>query len=275
MHDYRVTMPITIIADQAEELAEPLRKNAKQGADGKWVVSALPDGWAIDDTGGLRKSLGSERAARKALAERLKEFGWVLSEDGSKWTEGIEPGKALSALEALKTGGLKSSKEIEDYKAEIAKQAEQLKATLGSERDRYRAQLEQTLVEQQAVALLAKHGGSKSLRALLPLVKAAARVEESADKTMRVSLYDEKGRQRFSQKQGANGAPMDLEEFVEELRGSQDLKALFEAKAAGGSGSTSQSRGSGSAGNTDSQTLSPRELIQRANEAQNARAGVP
>lgn len=233
-------MGITIVADSTDDLPEGLREAAKVGENGKVTVSALPEGWGIENVKGLRNSLGSERAVRKILSDKLADFGWKLSEAGDKWTaEGIDASSATKAVEAVKSGAVKSSKEIEDYKAELSRAAEAREKGLSAARDRYRSQLEKVLVEQAAATAFTKHGGAKSLRVLMPLVKEAAKIEESADGSLRVSIYDGEGRQRFSQKSGANGAPMDLEEWVEELRGTQDFKPLFEAKAAGGSGSSS------------------------------------
>lgn len=256
-----------ITFDTAEEMPEALRASAKQVA-GKFVLDALPAGYEITDAKGLRTSLGSERGVRKLVSDKLAEFGWKLSEDGSKWVqEGILAADASKALDQLKSGSLKSSKEVEDYKAELSRAAEAREKGLSAARDRYRSQLERVLVEQSAVAAITKHGGGKSLRALLPLVKQAARIEESADGALRTVLYDDDGKQRFSLKSGAAGAPMDLDEWVEELRGSQDFKPLFEAKAVGGSGSSSQSGGAGRVANQGSAKLSARELIQSANES--------
>lgn len=260
-------MGILIVADSAEDLPEGLRASAKQTENGKYQVTALPEGWGVENVKGLRNSLGSERSVRKLLSDKLSEFGWKLSEAGDKWTnEGLSPSDARGAVEAVASGKVKSSKEIEDYKAEIAKAAEAREKGLSAARDRYRQQLERELVEKAAIAAISKHGGAKSLRVLMPLVKDAAKVEESADGSLRVVLYGEDGKQRFSVKSGAAGAPMDLDEWVEELRGTQDFKPLFEAKQAGGSGSSSQSGGTGRVVDQGSAKLSARELIQRANE---------
>jgi hypothetical protein len=60
---------------------------------------------------------------------------------------------------------------------------------------------------------------------------------------------------------------MTIEEFVGSMREASDLKSLFKIPAAGGSGSTSQSAGSGPIGTQteDLSRLSPAELIARGN----------
>jgi len=261
-------MAISITADSQDELHPALKASAKQ-VDGKWVVAELPAGWAVEDVKGLVSTVGTERGARKTLAGKLAELGWELADDGKTWKqEGVSAKEAIEALDAVKTGKVKSSKEIEDFKAELMKSYSEKEKGLASKADKYRSQLERNMVEQAAMSALAKHGGAKAIRVLLPLVKQSARVEESADGTLRTVLYDEEGKQRFSLKSGAAGAPMDLEEWVEELRGTPEFKPLFEAKVVGGSGSSSQTGGSGRAADKGSaQAMSARELIQRANES--------
>lgn len=258
-------MPIQIIADALTELPEALRSVAKQDGN-KFRVDALPDGFAVDNTAGLRKTVSDERAARKLLAEKLRAFGWTLAEDGSKWTlEGLDATDAASALEKVKSGTLKTPKEMEDFKASLIATADAKEKALAAEREAYRVQLEDLLITQGATAAFAKAGGAKALSVLLPLAKSMSRVEKGADGKLRAVLYDEAGKPRLSARAGANGAPMSYEELAEECRGSAGLKPLFEVQATGGSGGASQSGGSARAVGADLTNLSGDALLTMAN----------
>lgn len=261
-------MALVITADRPDELPESLRASAKE-VNGKFVVSELPAGVAIENVQGLKNALGNERGTVKILADKCREFGWTMGADGAKWSaEGLPPVEAAKALESLKSGTLKSPKEIEDYKAQLTASYEQEKQKGTALTSKLRSQLEAVLIDQAATAALSKAGGGGSLRALLPLAKQAAKVEESADGSLRVVLYGTDGRQRFSSKNGAAGAAMSFEEFAEELRESQDLRPLFVTKATGGSGAASQGGGTARTAGVDLTQLSGAALLAMANEGQ-------
>jgi len=256
-------MPITITADAIDELPESLRASAKTNDDGRVVVESLPDGFSIENVQGLRRSLGSERSVTKILRDKLREFGYRLSDDGQKWVEeGIEPERAKAAIEAIESGSHKSSKEIEDFKAELKKRIDDERAKLSGENSLLMEQLRETLIEQQAAAAFTKHGGAEALRVLMPFARTAAKVEKGADGKLRTVIYGEDGKQRFD----ANGAPMGWDDWVQELRGSQDMKQLFRTKETGGAGSASQSGGPAKAVQADLNNLSGSALLALANE---------
>lgn len=251
-------MVLLLTADTLDELPEALRGDAKKGQDGRMVTS-LKDGWAIEDVQGLKRSLAEERAARKKADKTLADLGDFDLADLPA---------AREALDAKKGGTLKSAKEIEDFKQALAAKSETERKKLQDESAGYRGQLEKLLVESAAVAAITKAGGGKSLRALLPLVKGAARVERTESGELRVGLVDEFGKPLITKKSGSND-PMEFEEFVGQLRDAADLKALFESQAAGGAGTNSQGGGSGRAATNVSGSASAmpsgEELLRRAN----------
>ena len=59
---------------------------------------------------------------------------------------------------------------------------------------------------------------------------------------------------------------MNWDDWVQELRGSQDMKPLFRVKETGGAGSASQSGGSAKAVRADLNNLSGSALLALANE---------
>lgn len=253
-------MPITvsIIADDPNELSEGLRKHAKE-VDGKWQVASLPEGYAIEDVGGLRKSLQAERAARKEADAMLKPFleAGIAVDDVPT---------AAEALQKFKAGALKSSDDIERFKAEISKKhADEL-----SKRDQLLQKRTQTLRDQlvrgRLAPLIAAKGGSKAMDAILTLAEKHIQVQEDQEGNLVPLVVGSDGRTPLITKKVGSTDPMGFDELIDTMRESQVTKGLFEVSAAGGSGSTSQSAGSARAGGNGSAKLSARELIQRANE---------
>jgi len=241
-------MPFRIVADKADELPEGLRAQAKQ-VDGKFVVESLPEGWEVGDTVGLRLRLSEERTARKDAEKALAAF------------EGIEDAAAArEALQQLKAGALKGSKEIDDFRkqleAKVAADLAKKDATLGS----LQGQLREQLVESAAQKAIAEAGGS--LKLLLPVVRSAVKAEVQADGRLSVVLVDEAGKEMVSKVAGATG-PMSISEFVSTLRESSDYKAAFAGSGTGGSGATHSTAGAVRAANPGS--TSARELFNRAN----------
>jgi len=241
-------MPFRIVADKADELPEGLRAQAKQ-VDGKFVVDSLPEGWEVGDTVGLRLRLSEERTARKDAEKALVAF------------EGIEDAAAArEALQQLKAGALKGSKEIDDFRkqleAKVAADLAKKDATLGS----LQGQLREQLVESAAQKAIAEAGGS--LKLLLPVVRSAVKAEVAAVGRLSVVLVDETGKEMVSKVAGATG-PMSISEFVGTLRESSDYKAAFAGSGTGGSGATHSTAGAVRAANPGS--TSARELFNRAN----------
>lgn len=243
-------MAFRIIADKADDLPEGLRAHAKQEGD-RWVVASLPEGWEIGDTVGLRKFLSEERTARKAAEKSLAAY------------EGIDDAAAArEALQQLKAGALKGSKEIDEFRksleAKVAADLAKKDATLSS----MQSQLREQLIESAAQKAIAEAGGN--LKLLLPVIRSAVKAEIAEDGRLAVSLVDEQGKELVSRVAGATG-PMGIAEFVHTLRESADYKAAFAGSGIGGSGATHTAGGPARANVPGN--LSTRELFTRAANA--------
>lgn len=250
-------MPITyrIEADSADELAEPLRKVAKQDGN-KFVVSALPEGFALEDVRGLKSAHEAEKARRREAEELAKQF----VEAGLTREKAKLAAEALSKMEA---GSLKSSNEIEAWKAEASKKhAEEL-----SSRDQKLAKRGQALREQlvrgRLAPIVAAKGGSESMDAIIALAERNIRVEEDSEGNLIPTVVGDDGKTPRTTKKVGSLDPMGFEELIDCMRESPATKGLFRAQAAGGSGGSSQSGESGRP-QTSGQRMSARELLSRA-----------
>lgn len=249
-------MPISIIADALDELPEALRQSAKEAA-GKFSVSALPAGFAIENVAGLKNALSEEKAARKAAEARAKLLGDETEDDLAE---------ARRARDAMRAGQLKSSKDIDDFKKALEEKAGSEIKRRDERLTKREQQLRKVLIDNAATTHLVKAGGGDALRLLLPIVRDAASIEEDEKSgEFRVVLRDEHGRPLISKKQG-NNDPMDWDEFVSGLREQPDLKPCFKIQATGGSGAASQSGGSAKAVHNGLDTLSGAALLAVANK---------
>jgi hypothetical protein len=254
-------MPIALVADSPDELPEALRATAKEQG-GKWHVSALPAGFGVENIQGLKNALADERTARKAAETVAKRW--------SELPEDAEPVEVKKAFDALKAGTLKSSKDIEDYKAALeGKMAAQIKAATDA-KAKADAQLAKMLVDGQLTQALAAHGFGRNAALMTPMLREKISVEDSGD-SKRVVLKDEQGRVLISKKPG-NNDPMDIAEFVAGLRDQPEFKPLCETKATGGTGGASQGGGSARTGNdsADITKMSPAEMLLRGMRAKTA-----
>ena len=251
-------MPITLIADSVDELPEALRAVAKEDG-GKYRVSGLPQGFAVENVQGLKTALAEERTARKALEKVAAQW--------SDLPEGTDPVEVKKAHELMRAGSLKSSKEIDDFKRALEeKTAGEIKKA-GEKLLKRDAQLHKLMVDQAWTQELTSAGFGKALKLLLPMCRSQSAVED-VNGELKLVLKDEQGRPLISKKADNNDA-MTIAEFVSGLREQSEYRSLCEAKPAGGTGGASQTGGSGRTGDAiDITKMSPAELIARGNRKQ-------
>ena len=85
-------MAMRIVADSLDDLPVALRDKAQSG-EGGFTVREMPEGWALEDVGGLKRSVVEARKERDEAQRTAKAF------------EGIDPEKAARARAAeLQTG---------------------------------------------------------------------------------------------------------------------------------------------------------------------------
>lgn len=265
-----MAITVTLTADSADELSEPLRKVAKE-VSGKFVVSGLPEGFAVEDVKGLRSTVQTLRnelnTEKSKLGQQLQPF----------LDAGLTPEQAKDAADALgrfKAGSLKTNTEIEEFKkAAIEKHTKEL-ASSKAELESAVRELEENLIRGELAPVIAAKGGADAMDAIMTLAKQNIRVvKDQSTGKRRLVVVSPDGSVMTTKKAGSL-EPMGCGEFIDGMRESQSLKGLFAVRNTGGSGSSSQSRGAASAANQDSaKPLSGRDLIQSANDAQSARAG--
>lgn len=247
-------MPIRLVADSLNDIPEGLRDAAKQEGQ-VYVVSQLKENWAIEDVGGLKRALSEVRGERDSLKKVASAF------------DGIDPSaaaEAREALEKLKAGTLKGSKEIDEFKAAVEKKFTEERTKLEGKLNARTAALRDRMIRGELAPVVAKLGGGEAMDAILTLASQHVRIEEDADGNLKHSIVDASGKPRVTKKSGSS-EPMGFDELIAEMRDASSTRGLFKAPAAGGSGGGSQTGGAGRAANPGQQLLSARELLDRAN----------
>lgn len=244
-------MALRIVADKLEELPEGLRESAKQEGT-VFLVTAMPEGWAIEHVAGLKQSVVTARSERDEAKRMAKAF------------EGLDPEKAAEAREALEklaAGQLRGSKEIDEFKSSI-------EAKFADDRKKAEAR-EAALLEQvktlrtrgELAPVIAKMGGGEAMDAIMTLAAQNIRYEQDANGQLKASLVDKDGKPLVTRRAGS-ADPMGFEEFIEQMRDAPATRGLFKASATGGAGSASQSGGSARGGDSGQQ-MSARDLLSR------------
>lgn len=257
----------TLTADSLDELAEPLRAAAKE-VGGKFVVNGLPEGFAVENVKGLRSALQTtreERDAEKAAAKAFREAG-------------LTPEQAKEAAEAYmqkKAGKLTSNEELAAFKKQLEDKFANDSASIKKGLDEAEAELRENLIRGELGPVIAQMGGAEAMDAILTLSRPHIRVSrDEATGKRRLEVVDARGAVRNTKKAGSSD-PMGSAELIAEMREAQSTKGLFAVRNAGGSGSTSQSRGPAPAGQQQDSTtnLSSSALFRLANEQAAASAG--
>lgn len=223
--------------EKIEDVPEGIREHYKQAADGKFrPVIEGADGWAFEDVTGLRKALAAERAAKEKYERGLKDF------------EGVDAAAAREALEKL--GQMKDWSPEEKVRQQIEAREKALGEKHGKElgkvktaHERAMRALESALIDGQAALAVQKHKGLPgAAQALLPHVRARAKLEERQDGTFAVRVFDEHGNPAPTLRSGKTG-DMDMDELVESFKGHDVFGRFFEGSGAAGGGAQSQGRG--------------------------------
>lgn len=254
-------MPVTyrIFADSPDELSEPLRKVAKQ-VDGKFVVDALPEGFAFEDVRGLKNTVSAlkgELSESKQVAKAFVDAG--LTPEQAK--------EAAEAIQKVKAGALKSNTEIEAWKQAAEAKFQADAKALGDKLSKRTEVLRDQLVRGKLAPLVAAKGGARAMNAILTLAERNIRVEEDAQGNLVPVVVGSDGKSAALTKKSGSMDPMGFDELIDLMRESPETRGLFDANATGGTGSASQTAGRGSAGNQGSaQSLTARDLFQEAND---------
>jgi len=265
-------MALPALITKLEDVAEGFRgeyvkgdgSDARPDAD-KYYLDVKPtDGITLEDTSGLRNTIGKLRGEVRTLKRDAEAF------------KGLDAEAARDALARLgeieKEGGTSEDvqKKLEALKKQLGDVHAQEKRSLEAERAEIEEALSKALID---AAVTEAVGGKGSVKLLLPAVRGRVRVvkTEAGDRVARV--YDGEGNELISRKPGSNGVPMDVAEYVESLRSDADYARAFDGSGPSGGGTSGmgeeRQKGTGAGRETKPPiSTNPVERLKRARREQ-------
>ena len=241
-------MPLPAVVESLDAVPESVREFYRPDADGKrYLLDAEDVAPGGEDLGALKRALEREKAERRKYARLAEERGAVDPEEYKTLKADKE---AREREEAEKKGHYDKLLAAKD--AMYAKERE----TLENERRAALLAVEEYVVDAQATAAIAAHGGIPKL--LLPLVKAQLKAVKGEDGKYRVAVLDADGEERRNPK---TNAPLSISELVAEMKTDPEFGGAFKSSGASGGGATAAASG---ARGQDLSKLSPLQKVERA-----------
>jgi len=202
-------MAVQVICDTESEVPKGLTAVAK---DGKFVVAALPDGWAVEDVKQLKSALTFAREERDKAKQAAEKF------------QGIEdPEAARKALEDVKAGRVKTNEQVEAFRTALQTEAAKAK----QEADLARGELRTERTQSTIMKAMGDTGMKTKFRAI---VEGRARWEKNGDGKEHLVFVGDDGKPFLNQRGDLGTA----EEFVTSLQ--KPYPEAFEVISVGGAG---------------------------------------
>lgn len=228
-------MALKAVLDSLDGVAD-LIKSEYVERDGKFHLDVTPvEGFALENTSGLKSALQKERSARLKATERLGILGEV---DPERIKEAVEKLEEISGWDPEK----KVSEAVKAREAQIVELHKKELGKVSGRSEKLQRQLERVLVDQAAERAIIDAKGNVKL--LLPHVKASLRVREDGD-VFSAEVVNENGESRIG---GNNGSPMTIPQLIEELKQSADFQTAFAGSGHSGGGTTASAGNARSGG---------------------------
>lgn len=278
-------MALKAVLEKLDGLSPEVSKEYKKVGDGplkdKFVldVEAVGD-IALDDVGGLKRTVVATRTERDEATKKIKDF------------EGIDVAKAKDALEKVKnwdkmTPEDKVREQIETAKKAVEDKLKGEKADVEKKLAERDAEVDDLLITTDATRILTEKYKGASPTLLLPHIKARVKVIRGADGKPRTEVRQADGKTpELSKKLGSTGN-MELPELLEVMSKDAVFAPAFpgtsasgtagrgnngRGTAAGGSGAGGRSGGNSDNGDGDGGGKPP-SAVSRLSELR--RAGGP
>ena len=253
--------------EELAALGEPLQAEYVE-RDGKYWLDVTPVGDVkLEDVGGLKRALSSERGKAKEFEKKIEALGDLDPDKAREALEKVEEmanwspeGKVKEQLEAIK------SQLSEKHKKELEKAIH--------DNGSLTAQIEKLLVDSVATQALTDPQIKGNVKLLLPHVRSQVKVLRGDDGNFVARVVDENGVVKLTNETGST-APMSIKELVTAMRDTDEFAPGFGGSGASGSGaggSTTKGGGRAMRRLTPEEASDPRKY-QAAKEAA-AKAGA-
>jgi hypothetical protein len=263
-----------------ESVPEEDRKHYEKNGDG-FVANIEPveegdSRWALEDVGGLKRTLSKVQAKEKKARGWLKDYGEVAESEEGLTFEPKAADDSTSALQAeidrlkaIKPG----DKVAELHAAELKRLREEHKAATDKQKgdnSYLQEQLERSLIRGQATAALADKGVVDKgwLEFLVDKVQARAKIEKDDAGNLSARLLGEGGEVLLTKESGSTD-PMSFDEYVT-TSVVDKYPGGFKGSGASGGGRTGDGGSGGGGGRPLSEIKDPVERLKAHYERQAA-----
>lgn len=241
-------MALKAMLESLEGVAEELKEHYSERSGKFYLDVTKVDGLALEDVGGLKKTVETLRTSEKNLRGEIKTAENALRDHQEKFKE-IDPDAARSALGKIADiqnwDGEKKVREA----VTVAEQRMQLKIDalveqhstektgLQKEVADSQSQLQEAVVTSKIVEAI--HGEEGNVSVLMPHVKSQVRMTKDNNGKWRPEVINAEGNPRIG---GLNdGADMTITELVQEMKSQSTFAGCFAGANASGSGKNNSS----------------------------------
>lgn len=223
----------------------PKEQAFKADASGHYLADIdAVDGLILDNPSVTRTALEAERTARQQLETNLRAF------------EGLNPAEARTALTevpilrnqlANHKDGIPKATVDQQIQTITAKHTESEQAWKTRE-SKLVGTIAEAVRDAEATAIMADPNIKGNPALLLPIIQSSVRVVETKDGKWRTSIIDPRtGAERLTTSKDKQPTdPMDLREFILELKGNSKYTGAFGGSESRGTGASSSHQGAGS-----------------------------
>lgn len=237
-------MALKAILKTLEGLDDKVKEHYKKKGDQFILNVTSVDGLVLENVSGLKATVEALRTSDRNMTQDLKNSTEAIKQLEKKY-EGIDPVAAKDALgkveEIANWDGdtkIKEAIEINERKMnakmeELAKQNTEKVALLESDLADSQSQLQDAIVNSRIVEAISKEKGNIAL--LIPHVRQHVNMVKNGHGKWIPEVVSDKGDPRIGD---AQGTPMTVEQFVQEMKTKEDFAAAFPGANASGTGKT-------------------------------------
>ncbi len=225
-------MALKAILDNLDGVPAALQSEYKKTTEGKFVLDVTPvGGFALEDIEGLKSTVGATRKERDDALAKLRVFGDL---DPKAAQEAVAKVREWGTLDPKTEAEKIAQAKLDQAKAAMIEENKKILAAEGQKAAGYRTQLEDVLIEAEAVrAITAAGGDEQTIEVLLPHIKGASRLRELANGRLAVEVLDEAGNPKVAD---AQGNLVKLEQLVVGMKENPKFMRTFPGSGQSGGG---------------------------------------
>lgn len=247
-------MALDALVTSLDNIPESLHGEYRQLEDGTYLLDVRPSdrGYSLENTQGLKKALQSERQRASAFENENKKLAAYKDIDIHEAQAALARVKELEGIDPVKEAEKIAEAKVKSNLEAISKKYNEQLSEKDSKLSAREAQLQKLLLKQAVDQALAKHQVTGAQLVLAqPHVLQYLRLAEVNGEFV-AQVVDDHGNPRIS---NFNADPMNVEELVDWMKGTEVYSPLFPATNKSGSG-TLPNKGQAVSGNVRKSQMS-------------------